>query len=83
MKLFTILPRSLLATGTFLLSGTMSAQVYDDLCIHQAAVPATPPQTYTTLIHGSDYGTSDSDYRVYSDDFSSEKYYDEDATPMW
>ena len=80
MKLFTILPVSLLATGTFLLSGTMSAQVYDDLYYTPGSSTSnTTTETYTTPDYGSDYGTSDSDYRVYSDDFSSEKYYDEDG----
>ncbi len=60
---------------------TVQAQVYDDLYYTPGQnTGSTATETYTTPSNSADsYNYSDNEYRVYSDDFSSEKYYDEDG----
>lgn len=76
----TYLLRSVLLTGACLVIGGLSAQVYDDIYYTPGSSQTTT--TTTTQSQSGDsaqYSTDNDDYRVYSDDYSSEKYYDEEG----
>ena len=81
MKRTLIIPAALI--GILFLQGfsNVQAQVYDDLYYTPGQNNgSTTTETYTSPSNSADtYDYGDNEYRVYSDDFSSEKYYDEDG----
>jgi hypothetical protein len=73
---------ALLTIAAFCMGNMSYAQVYDDVYYNpgQASGSQSTTTTYSSPSNTSDNNTyGENDYRVYSDDFSSEKYYDEEG----